>query len=77
MAQESKGTPQVGPVDPTKKNSPIAKGSPPEAQAKGPAAPSGSVCYWNGQAYSEGATVCGSGMKYRCTSGVWNYVGSC
>lgn len=70
MAQESNAIPQVGPPDPSKKNSPIAEGSPPEGQAAGPAAPSSSVCYWNGQAHSEGATVCSSGMKYRCTSGV-------
>lgn len=75
MAQESKDTPQVGPVDPKKKNSPIAKGSPPKAQAKGPAA--AKVCYWGGLAYGEGATVCSSHTRYICRSGEWYYDGSC
>ncbi|MGG4454292.1 DUF1496 domain-containing protein [Brevibacillus porteri] len=38
----------------------------------------GSVCIYNGQTYSTGATVCqADGLLYRCgTDGSWGYAGS-
>ncbi|EJL29755.1 Protein of unknown function (DUF1496) [Brevibacillus sp. BC25] len=39
----------------------------------------GSVCLFNGQTYSTGATVCqADGLTYRCgTDGTWVVAGNC
>ena len=57
--------PRLGPQDPTKRTSPIKM-------------PSGAICYYNGEEYSEGATVCGDGRLLECWSdGTWYDKGSC
>jgi hypothetical protein len=61
----------VSPVDPTKRTSAI--NSP-----KGASEPSPVVCYWNGNRYSVGATVCDNGSLLRCEpDGSWSAVGTC
>lgn len=42
-----------------------------------PLAPLASTCAYNGQAYSEGISVCQSGTQYRCGAGTWRTVGAC
>jgi hypothetical protein len=44
---------QVGPMDPNKENSPIVEEAPPEEEAESKA-----ICYFNGAAYTQGATGC-------------------
>jgi hypothetical protein len=67
-------TEHVGPQDPSKRNSPVVAAA---APVGGPAAPSSSVCYWNGNAYAIGATVCADHVLLRYTdSGGWVNVGS-
>ena len=34
-------------------------------------------CYWNDKKYSDGATVCDSGQRYKCWSGRWVDIGNC
>jgi hypothetical protein len=67
----------VGPRDPSEKNSPIVD-APTAPAGEGPAAPSESVCYWNGNAYAIGAYICADHVRLTCTaSGGWLNVGSC
>lgn len=70
-----KGEPEIiqaGPMDPDKKNSPIAEGPPPEEKGKG------GICYFNGKAYPAGTLICSDGTLLRCYSdGTWGEVGEC
>ncbi len=38
-------------------------------------APMTSACSYNGQGYSEGASLCQSGAQYRCEGGTWRRIG--
>jgi len=60
---------QVGPMDPSKRNSPIAEGHSEEVstQKRAPI-----LCYWNGVAYSNGARILSNGHYYECMNGEWN-----
>jgi hypothetical protein len=64
---------QVAPQDPGLNNSPKG-GKQDEADAELLAA---SECYWNDKKYSDGATVCDSGQRYKCWSGHWVDIGNC
>ena len=35
------------------------------------------ACYWNDKKYSDGATVCDSGQRYKCWNGRWVDIGNC
>jgi hypothetical protein len=49
---------KVGAIDPTKHTSAVnMEGIPPTRT---------DVCYWNGQAYPPGATICANGLQMRC-----------
>jgi Protein of unknown function (DUF1496) len=64
-------TRKVSPVDPTKRTSAI------NSHALAASEPS-VVCYWNGNPYSVGATVCDNGSLLRCEpDGTWSAVGTC
>ena len=64
---------QVEKLDVTKTTSAIR-----HAEERGAASLQGGVCYWNGAAYSEGATICADGNRLRCYSdGTWSVVGTC
>lgn len=64
----SKTTP-VEPMDPSKKNSPIA--GPVEDEATVMLDTTKRVCHWNGQEYAEGSVVCDNGTAYECDCGQW------
>ena len=64
---------QVEAIDLSKKTSAI-RGK----DQQGTTALESGVCYWNGQPYSEGATICSTGNLLRCYSdGSWSVVGTC
>jgi len=46
-----------------------------EGQPGSPSAPFVSTCSYNGQGYSEGWSVCQSGMQYRCEGATWRNLG--
>jgi Protein of unknown function (DUF1496) len=47
-----------------------------DSALKSPSAPQGATCYYAGQPYSEGAVICQSGHRMRCTNnGVWSDTG--
>lgn len=65
---------QVEPQDDGRRNSPkVATGggdpTPTSAEAR--------ECYWNDKRYSDGATVCDAGQRYKCWSGRWVDIGNC
>ena len=66
---------QVKPQDPALRNSPrsaeIAGGD----SALGIAA--AADCYWNDKRYSDGATICDSGQRFKCWNGRWVDIGNC
>jgi hypothetical protein len=66
---------QVDPQDPRLNSSPkSAREEAEQAEAMGLAA---RECYWNDKKYSDGATVCDSGQRYKCWSGRWVDIGNC
>jgi hypothetical protein len=69
MATEA---PMVDAVDSKKRTSAINSSQPGDKFAQG------QVCYWNGTAYSVGATVCSDGSLLKCQpDGSWSAVGTC
>jgi hypothetical protein len=65
-------TEKVSNVDPTKRTSAI------NPHASAGSEPSDVVCYWNGNPYSVGATVCDNHSLLRCEpDGTWSAVGTC
>lgn len=47
------------------------------ASASGVVAPAPALCSYDGRGYSEGASVCQSGTRYRCATGKWLDEGAC
>lgn len=72
--KQEKDIPQVGTMDPTKKNSPVADGPvPDENDVK-----ARTLCWFNGAQFAPGAEVCSGGVQLRCRSnGTWYRVGRC
>jgi hypothetical protein len=35
------------------------------------------ICYWNGEEYSDGATICSARRVHKCWNGKWAEIGSC
>ena len=67
--------PQVGALDPSKKNSPILDGPfPKESRTE----TTRTLCWFNGVQFAPGAEVCSGGVQLRCyPSGCWGRVGKC
>ena len=64
---------KVGPIDPTKKTSPIVKEEPKEATTKDL-----TTCLYNGAEFGSGAIICSGGHLLVCTgSGYWLGKGDC
>ena len=60
---------QVGPMDTSKKNSPVLAALDDEATVALNGATS--VCYWNGQEFAEGELVSCGGREFECSLGNW------
>lgn len=65
----------VDPQDPGLSNSP--KGSRDSDGASLAAVAGHEACYWNGNQYSDGATVCDNHNRYECWNGRWVDIGLC
>lgn len=75
--EEKKKAPQVGKMDPAKKNSPIVDES---AQMEGAECVKGArkLCWFNGKQYTPGAAICSGRILMKCnTTGGWSYIGRC
>ncbi len=59
----------VDPRNPASRNSPIA--GPVDAEATVVMQTAARSCFWNGQAYPEGARVRAEGVIYECNLGNW------
>jgi len=68
--------PEVGAMDPTLRNSPIAEELDEEADTLRQQVPGEPQCYFNGQGYSNGEFVNSGGQVLRCWYGVWVESGS-
>ena len=60
---------KVEPMDPSKKNSPVAGPVAAEATIQMDAA--GSTCVWNDQSFEEGSVVESGGASFECQMGQW------
>jgi len=73
MSEQNNEVVSVGQVDPSKKNSSI--------NLEGEEEKSSTICWFNGQQYSQGARVCSGGNLLQCyisgSTGYWSRVGSC
>ena len=68
--------PQVGDQDPEQRNSPIAIETDEESQLLREELPGDAVCYFNGEAFSNGTTVQSGSLMLRCDRGIWVPMGS-
>ena len=77
--QEIGHPPQVGALDPERRNSPILdEDSATEDDLSVDLEPETGVCYFNGQAYAIGEYVCSGSELLHCEErGVWVRKGSC
>jgi len=60
---------RVEPMDPDKKNSPIA--GPVEDESTVMLDKAATQCFWNDQVFEEGALVEDAGSRYECSLGQW------
>lgn len=60
---------QVGPADPSKKNSEILGPTSDEATVQ--MSELDQKCYWNGTQYDQGVRVVSQGKRYECSFGKW------
>lgn len=63
----------VDPQDETLENSPKGSGE----GGRAAFAAGHEACFWNGNQYSDGATVCDNHIRYECWNGRWVDIGSC
>lgn len=63
---------KVAPQDAVRRNSPVAGGADGEHEKM-----LAEACYWNDKKYSDGATVCDAGQRYKCWNGKWVDIGNC
>ena len=68
--------PQVGDQDPEQKNSPIAIEGDEEIMLLRQEIPGGAACYFNGEAFDQGALVQSGATILRCDRGIWVPVGN-
>ncbi len=68
--------PQLGAQDPELKNSPIAEEMDEESRFLREEVPEQSVCFFNGEAYDDGAFVRSGEAVLRCDKGIWVDVGN-
>lgn len=61
--------PELEPMDPAQKNSPVVPGPDPEPTE--PEQKLNDPCLWNGAQYSHCGTVSSGGYKYHCNNGRW------
>ena len=66
----------VGAPDPTEKNSPIAWEGSVETQFLRQESPGEPVCYFNNEAFAQGAVVKTGTSILRCDRGIWVEAGS-
>lgn len=66
---------QVEAQDPELENSPLADDEGERGMLDG--RQGHADCKWNGQTYSDGATVCDSGTRRECWNGKWVEIGLC
>ena len=65
----------VDPQDPALENSEIIPAAEMNDGAK--AFAGHAICYWNGEEYSDGATICSAKRAHKCWNGKWVEIGSC
>jgi hypothetical protein len=63
------------PQDAALENSPIIASADIDESAK--ALAGSAICYWNGEEYSDGATICSAHRVHKCWNGKWAEIGSC
>jgi hypothetical protein len=67
--------PQVGAQDPELKNSPVAEEMDEDSRYLREEVPGEPVCFFNGEAYDDGALVKSGESVLRCDRGIWVDVG--
>ena len=65
------------PRDAALENSEIVAAPDMEDSAQALAAADAAICYWNGEEYSDGATICSAHRVHKCWNGKWVEIGSC
>ena len=75
MAEKHARPPEVGAQDPELKNSPIALEMDEDSRFLREEVPAEAVCYFNGEAYGDGALVKSGEAVLRCDKGIWVDVG--
>jgi hypothetical protein len=75
MAEKENEVPQVGEMDPSKKNSPIVD----KAEGEETRVNCDKLCMFNDRKYTHGACVCSGGVLLQCNGyyGYWNRTGKC